>query len=470
MTTYNIPSGGSISVPSSLTVRAVATAPGYTPSAEVDATYTIGAGGFPTIRSKYAWPGGSAVNGNTATALTGSLPSLWNQSIGSGATWYNPNLVPSGGSGWIRSGINFNDDFDFVLVDITQPRRNVLLQNNPLAWGTGFNLCSLTGTILGTAFVPSAFYGGVLMDSTNQAKKNNDAAIIQADGDTVWNTEQLYICSPGVLGTGASLSQFSGSYTSNAAPYNSSVKGDLRFGARGGSHLSAFGGTLRKWEIAAKGPIYHALRTMQCGSCLSGYGGGGGVEVIGFNNTLRYTWPAQNGDGNRADQITNKYVRYGALFAIPGSIVLSTTSPSFASLGYSAGFESPFGLIIAKAIQNYGFYVCDTNGGATQADGAFAWCGEASPSPGTYGTGKAIGTIETYDDVLLATWGHRLACNPYTSPTIAQARAGDSSLLSKWARDNDRIVTLLQIVTNNAPTSIGGGGTPRMSPAPPFSD
>jgi hypothetical protein len=45
MTTYNIPSGGTIAVPSSLTVRAVATAPGYTPSAEVDATYTISASG-----------------------------------------------------------------------------------------------------------------------------------------------------------------------------------------------------------------------------------------------------------------------------------------------------------------------------------------------------------------------------------------------------------------------------------------
>jgi hypothetical protein len=43
VTTYSIASGGTIAVPSSLTIRAVATAPGYTPSAEADAAYTISA-------------------------------------------------------------------------------------------------------------------------------------------------------------------------------------------------------------------------------------------------------------------------------------------------------------------------------------------------------------------------------------------------------------------------------------------
>jgi hypothetical protein len=72
--------------------------------------------------------------------------------------------------------------------------------------------------------------------------------------------------------------------------------------------------------------------------------------------------------------------------------------------------------------------------------------------------------------VLYATWGHHMAVNNSTTPSIAAARSGDMRPGSKWARDNDRIVTLLQVVTNNSPTSIGGGGTPRMPPAPPFSD
>jgi len=39
---------------------------------------------------------------------------------------------------------------------------------------------------------------------------------------------------------------------------------------------------------------------------------------------------------------------------------------------------------------------------------------------------------------------------------------------SDWSHDLQIIRPLLQVVNNNSPTSVGGGGTPRQPLAPPF--
>jgi hypothetical protein len=46
------------------------------------------------------------------------------------------------------------------------------------------------------------------------------------------------------------------------------------------------------------------------------------------------------------------------------------------------------------------------------------------------------------------------------------AEPSAESLLSSMRNDLNKIRAQLRVVTNNGPSSVGGGGTPRVSPAP----
>jgi hypothetical protein len=198
-----------------------------------------------------------------------------------------------------------------------------------------------------------------------------------------------------------------------------------------------------------------------------------GKEIIGFANTYGWCWPAQKADGTGTNP--DPYAREGCLRAIPPSVDLSTVE--FPTLGtggykYAAGFEHPFGRICAQACQNYGLYTIETvdavayPGSAANSEGGqcttFACSMEPDPT-----TGDIVQFVNLFE----TTYGHPMRIDIYTTPSITAARAGtDNSMRSKWGRDMDRILSLLQIVTNNTPTTIGGGGTPCMPPAPPFSN
>lgn len=118
-----------------------------------------------------------------------------------------------------------------------------------------------------------------------------------------------------------------------------------------------------------------------------------------------YVWPASSADnGWQSSYGSSGNLYMGSLLAIPPSVDLS-------KLGLS-----PAGLRLGKALQDYGAYLTDSTGGNL----AF-----------------------------------------YAEPAAAAEVGG-------LAADLGKLAALLKVVTNNTPSSRGGGGTPRRCPAPPF--
>jgi hypothetical protein len=147
---------------------------------------------------------------------------------------------------------------------------------------------------------------------------------------------------------------------------------------------SALAGLIRRWELE-DGAIRHALAlTLTNGQLKKGW-----------------VWPATSEDTGSSTYAG--LVPMGALVAIPPSVDLG-------SLGLSRE-----GLIVARALQDYGAYVVDRGG-------AVAFYAE-----------------------------------PSAEGLLAGARA-----------DLAKLRPHLRVVTNNGPTSVGGGGTPRQPAAPPL--
>jgi hypothetical protein len=117
-----------------------------------------------------------------------------------------------------------------------------------------------------------------------------------------------------------------------------------------------------------------------------------------------YRWPAAAADGYAAERYggSNPQLKMGSLLAIPPSV-----TPE------QLGVTTAVGLTLFAAMQDYGGYVTDDSA----MDGAYLAVDEA-----------AVGTFS---------WG-----------------SGEQA-------DFERIIDAAHVVANNAPTTIGGGGTPR---------
>jgi hypothetical protein len=110
----------------------------------------------------------------------------------------------------------------------------------------------------------------------------------------------------------------------------------------------------------------------------------------------------------------------------------------------SLGLESDPGRQIAWTLQNYGAYIVDSFAGP-----AFTISAEEGPSdvPDGSPNSKAAEFQKHY--------GY---------PMLQRVR----NTTNPWMRDLQKLLPLLAVVDNNSQTSIGGGGTPRQPPAPPF--
>lgn len=178
----------------------------------------------------------------------------------------------------------------------------------------------------------------------------------------------------------------------------------------GATQLSSFGGLLREGELTNNAPIRHTLKMMLWGKKLLYYD----AETEG------YRWPAKSADKYAPSTYsgTKKPLRMGSLLAIPPEVERS-----------DLGLETKAARKVFQALKDYGAYVTeDTNWDA-----------------------QAITISEPAYLEFERVYGYTLEDNG-----------------TPWARDLDKLVSVLHVVDNNYPKRIGGGGTPRRPLLPPL--
>jgi hypothetical protein len=152
-----------------------------------------------------------------------------------------------------------------------------------------------------------------------------------------------------------------------------------------------------------------------------------------------HRWPAQTADSGSLDRygsLTNNQnveMKMGALLAIPASVDLN-----------SLGLQTEPGKQIAWTLQNYGGYIVDDTGAP-----GFFFSTEYSPA------GRKT-------DEFQLDYGYGF------QQKIIDASRYPSLPGSRWLQDMQQIIRALNVVSNNGPTSIGGGGTPLQPLAPPL--
>jgi hypothetical protein len=176
--------------------------------------------------------------------------------------------------------------------------------------------------------------------------------------------------------------------------------------------MSAIGGSIRKGELVGSAPIRHALKLVVW------------ARYLFFDQSTKrgFRWPAQNHDGyadakTYAGQLPD--LQMGSLLTLPTSATAD-----------GLGLTTPGGRKIFQALQDYGAYIVDD---AAWDSVSFA---------------AEVGVKQEFN----AAYGYGM----------------DGDTNNPFARDVDAMVKALEIVTNSAPQSIGGGGTPRAPLAPPF--
>ena len=264
--------------------------------------------------------------------------------------------------------------------------------------GWGGDRCQTTpNQVLATVPIPA----GYVLPSDN---KNQSAAFLAADGRTVVQTQPLARCAA------------NGPATSYVRVPDQDIYGPGIEGSHGGSGMSALGGSIRIGELrpGQQGPR-HALK-------INLY-----AKAELFRCTTRadcFRWPAVKPDGyavgwyGTVGTTAPSAMRMGALLALPPTVSIS-----------SLGLRTEPGRQLAWTMQNYGAYVVDDTYGPS-----FALNAENGPG----------GNMRTQ---FRSDYGFDF-----------QQDADDNSA---WTQDLTRIRQALQVVDNNGPSSIGGGGTPR---------
>jgi chitodextrinase len=324
--------------------------------------------------------------------------SIWNMPIGTGAQ-YVPINMAANPSGSIWTPMPQIDD-EYLFLNASAPLTSI---NFSSAGWSGSNRCNATGGLLVQVPFPAAY---VVPNSLG----NNAAAFLMPDQRTLIQTQPITRCVAG--GPATSLVTFTGV----------DIYGDGRYGAHGGSGLSAIGGSIRVGEFRPGKPVQHAIKI--------------DVDtpvVLSTCSTASacFRWPAFAADsgatGSYGTQNPNPVpgMKMGALLAIPTSTNIN-----------ALGLESVPGQMLAWTLQNYGAYIVDSTGGP-----GFVIAAETGPN----------GSLR---DQFQADFGMAL-----------EERVNDNT---PWSRDMQRLIQALYLVDNNSPTTIGGGGTPLQALAPPL--
>jgi hypothetical protein len=272
---------------------------------------------------------------------------------------------------------------------------------NYAGWNREKDRCPKEGPLLFSAPIPAGFT--VNRENWDGITPNSGLAVLMFDDRTIKQTQPFARCVAGENGTSQYMFE------------DLDIYGEGYYGAHGGSGLSAIGGALRVGELTSEKPIKHVLKINVFGK----------KNLYYDNETKGYRWPAKRADGyakgNYGTQRTkpvNKECRMGALLALPPSIDLDKLQ-----------FETIPGRILAQAFRDYGAYIVDDT----------AW--------DVYAIVTEWGPDGRVADEFEEKWGFSMKQSSKDTP---------------WSRDMDRIFLNLQIVVNNTPQSIGGGGKTRV--------
>jgi len=245
-----------------------------------------------------------------------------------------------------------------------------------------------------------------LADARQGSTPNNCAAFLMPDGRTI---RQLEPCCRLETGNARIVGYL---HDEDQDIYGEGIKG-----THYGSGLSAIGGSIRKGELTSNEPIRHALKlNIWCNK----------YAYYDHGTRQGYIWPADRNDsyaasGNNAYGGTNPNLRMGTLLTIPQNMTAE-----------DLGITTEVGKKLFYALQNYGCYVADDS----------AWdCYAFSAEDGVR-------------DEVQAKYGINLNSNRNNNDA--------------YYHDSMKLIQNLYIVTNNSPTSIGGGGTPCKPLAPDF--
>lgn len=363
--------------------------------------------------------------GTTRNALQWpfAATSIWNMPIGSGAVYVASGLhytsTPNSTEYWYDMPLS---DHERIILTPTAPLTSVYIST--VGWSGG-NRCAATGGVFFQAPIPSGY---VVANSTY----NNGAAILLADGATLAQTQPFTRCSGYAYATTMQVP-----YSLSAWEYNLKT-GDGRLGAHGGSALATLGGTIRLGELRPGTQMRHALKVDVDSATFLGLCTG--------NFSACFNWPAATADSYAANagsgygsatNNTNSAMKMGALLAIPANVNLA-----------NIGLQSVPGKMLAWTLQNYGAYIVDSTGG-----------------PG-FDIAIEDGAAGSKADEFQADYGYpfdgRLGYATLTNS------AGQPTPQAQWVSDIRLILDYLRVVSNNSPSSVGGGGTPLQPLAPAF--
>lgn len=190
------------------------------------------------------------------------------------------------------------------------------------------------------------------------------------------------------------------------------LHGDGIKGSHGGSGLSALGGSIRRGELLGEAPIRHAIKVNIFCERFTYFG----ADRAGFR------WPS-----DRADSYAAKSYKGKNPAVVMGSLLCLKPDLDLASLG----LKTTPARKIAKALQDYGAYLVDD-----AAHDVFYVCAER-------GVREEVASV--------------------TGVSIETSSG-------PYFEDISKLLPLLQVVDNNAPDAIGGGGTRRADSAPPLDE
>lgn len=281
----------------------------------------------------------------------------------------------------------------------------VNINTSSVGWSGG-NRCVATGGLIASVPMPSNY---IIPNSTS----NSSAVFLMPDRRSLIHAQPVARCIAG--GSATALLKFA----------TVDLYGDGITGSHGGSGMSAIGGSIRIGELrpGQQGPK-HALK-------INVYA----KEVL-YKCTTRkdcFRWPAITADSyavgfyGSANNNSNTQMKMGSLLALAPNITIA-----------SLALETEPAKQLAWTLQNYGAYIVDD----------------------TYAAGVAI-NIETGPN------GSKAAEFQADYGFSFEKRVNDVKN-SAWARDMQKLLVNLKVITNNTANSIGGGGTPRQPLAAPI--